>query len=39
MAVSLEEQIRLLSTVDILGPLSDEEMEHLAHHNGDLEVR
>jgi hypothetical protein len=28
--MSLQEQIRLLSMVDIFGPLSDEEMEDLA---------
>jgi CRP/FNR family transcriptional regulator len=30
MAMSLKEEIRLLSMVDILGPLSDEELEDLA---------
>ena len=30
MAMTLEKQIRLLSVVDIFGPLSDEEMEELA---------
>jgi hypothetical protein len=39
MPMALEEQIRLLSMVEILGPLSEQEMEHLAHQNGDLEVR
>ena len=35
MPMSLEEQIRLLSMVDILGPLSDEEMEDLAKRAPD----
>jgi CRP/FNR family cyclic AMP-dependent transcriptional regulator len=35
MPVSLQEQIRLLSMVDILGPLSDEEMEDLAKRTPD----
>jgi hypothetical protein len=30
MPIALKEQIRLLSMVDILGPLSNEEMEDLA---------
>ena len=30
MPMSLKEQIRLLSMVDILAPLSEEEMEYLA---------
>jgi CRP/FNR family cyclic AMP-dependent transcriptional regulator len=35
MPMSLEEEIRLLSMVDILGPLSDEEMEDLAKRSPD----
>jgi CRP/FNR family cyclic AMP-dependent transcriptional regulator len=35
MPMSLQEQIRLLSMVDILGPLSDEEMEDLAKTTPD----
>ena len=35
MPMSLKEQIRLLSMVDILGPLSDEEMEDLAKRSPD----
>ena len=35
MAMSLSEEIRLLSVVDILGPLSDEEMEDLAKRAPD----
>jgi CRP/FNR family cyclic AMP-dependent transcriptional regulator len=35
MPMSLEEQVRLLSMVDILGPLSPEEMEHLAKRTLD----
>ena len=35
MPMSLQEQIRLLSMVDILGPLSDKEMEDLAKHTPD----
>jgi CRP/FNR family transcriptional regulator, cyclic AMP receptor protein len=35
MPMSLQEQIRLLSMVDILGPLSDEEMEDLAKRTPD----
>jgi CRP/FNR family transcriptional regulator, cyclic AMP receptor protein len=35
MPMSLKEQIRLLSMVDILGPLSDEEMEDLAKRAPD----
>jgi CRP/FNR family transcriptional regulator, cyclic AMP receptor protein len=35
MTMSLKEQIRLLSMVDILGPLSDEEMEDLAKRAPD----
>ena len=35
MPMSLEEEIRLLSMVDILGPLSDEEMEDLAKKTPD----
>jgi CRP/FNR family cyclic AMP-dependent transcriptional regulator len=35
MPMSLEEEIRLLSMVDILGPLSDEEMEDLAKQSPD----
>jgi CRP/FNR family transcriptional regulator, cyclic AMP receptor protein len=35
MAMSLREEIRLLSMVDILGPLSDEEMEDLAKRAPD----
>ncbi|HET7270285.1 MAG TPA: Crp/Fnr family transcriptional regulator [Rubrobacter sp.] len=35
MPMSLEEQIRLLSMVDILGPLSEKEMEDLAKHTPD----
>jgi CRP/FNR family transcriptional regulator, cyclic AMP receptor protein len=35
MPMSLKEQIRLLSMVDILGPLSDEEMEDLAKRTPD----
>src|SRR5215216_7191271 len=35
MAMSLKEEIRLLSVVDILGPLSDEQMEDLAKRAPD----
>jgi CRP/FNR family transcriptional regulator, cyclic AMP receptor protein len=35
MPMSLQEQIRLLSMVDILGPLSEEEMEDLAKRSPD----
>jgi CRP/FNR family cyclic AMP-dependent transcriptional regulator len=35
MPMSLQEQIHLLSMVDILGPLSDEEMEDLAKRSPD----
>lgn len=35
MPMSLEEQVRLLSMVDILGPLSDEEMEEFAQRVPD----
>jgi CRP/FNR family transcriptional regulator, cyclic AMP receptor protein len=35
MAMSLQEQIRLLSMVDVLGPLSPEELEDLAKHTPD----
>ena len=35
MPMSLKEQIRLLSMVDILGPLSDEELEDLAKRTPD----
>ena len=35
MPMSLQKQIRLLSMVDILGPLSDEEMEDLAKRSPD----
>ena len=35
MPMSLQEQIRLLSMVDILGPLSHEEMEDLAKKTPD----
>jgi CRP/FNR family cyclic AMP-dependent transcriptional regulator len=35
MPMSLKEEIRLLSMVDILGPLSDEEMENLAKRTPD----
>jgi CRP/FNR family cyclic AMP-dependent transcriptional regulator len=35
MPMSLQEQIRLLSMVDILGPLSEEEMEDLARRTPD----
>jgi CRP/FNR family transcriptional regulator, cyclic AMP receptor protein len=35
MPMALKEQIRLLSMVDILGPLSDEEMEDLAKRSPD----
>ena len=35
MPISLNEEIRLLSMVDILGPLSDEEMEDLAKRTPD----
>ena len=35
MPMSLREEIRLLSMVDILGPLSDEEMEDLAKRAPD----
>ena len=35
MPMSIQEQIRLLSMVDILGPLSDEEMEDLAKRTPD----
>jgi CRP/FNR family cyclic AMP-dependent transcriptional regulator len=35
MPMSLKEQIRLLSMVDILGPLSDDEMEDLAKRSPD----
>jgi CRP/FNR family transcriptional regulator, cyclic AMP receptor protein len=35
MPMSLKEEIRLLSMVDILGPLSDEEMEDLARRTPD----
>jgi CRP/FNR family transcriptional regulator, cyclic AMP receptor protein len=35
MPMSLKEEVRLLSMVDILGPLSDEEMEDLAKRTPD----
>jgi hypothetical protein len=35
MPMSLKEQIHLLSMVDILGPLSDEELEDLAKRAPD----
>ncbi len=35
MPMSLKEQIHLLSMVDILGPLSEEEMEDLAKRTPD----
>ena len=35
MPMALQEQIRLLSMVDILGPLSDEQMEDLARRTPD----
>jgi CRP/FNR family transcriptional regulator, cyclic AMP receptor protein len=35
MPMPLKEEIRLLSMVDILGPLSDEEMEDLARRTPD----
>ena len=35
MPMSLKEEIRLLSMVDILGPLSDEELEDLAKRTPD----
>jgi len=35
MPMSIKEEIRLLSMVDILGPLSDEEMEELAKRTPD----
>jgi len=35
MAMSLKEEIRLLSVVDILGPLSNEQMEDLAKRAPD----
>ena len=35
MAIALEEEIRLLSMVDVLGPLSDEQMEALARRAPD----
>jgi CRP/FNR family transcriptional regulator, cyclic AMP receptor protein len=35
MPMSLKEEIRLLSMVDILGPLSDGEMEDLAKRTPD----
>ena len=35
MPMSLQEEIRLLSMVDILGPLSEEEMEDLAKRTPD----
>ena len=35
MPMPLQEQIRLLSMVDILGPLSEEEMEDLAKRTPD----
>jgi CRP/FNR family cyclic AMP-dependent transcriptional regulator len=35
MPMSLQKQIRLLSMVDILGPLSDKEMEDLAKRSPD----
>jgi CRP/FNR family transcriptional regulator, cyclic AMP receptor protein len=35
MAMSLQEQVRLLSMVDILGPLSPKELENLAKHVPD----
>ena len=37
--VSLREEMRLLSAVDILEPLSEEEMEELARHNPDIRLR
>src|ERR687892_2447558 len=36
MPMALQEQIRLLSMVDILGPLSEEEMEDLAKRTPDI---
>jgi hypothetical protein len=35
MPMSLKEEVRLLSMVDILGPLSDEELEDLAKRAPD----
>ena len=35
MPMSLQEEIRLLSMVDILGPLSDEQLEDLAKRTPD----
>ena len=35
MPMSLQEQIRLLSMVDFLGPLSPKELEDLANHVPD----
>ena len=35
MPMSLQEQVRLLSMVDILGPLSPEELEELAKRTPD----
>jgi CRP/FNR family transcriptional regulator, cyclic AMP receptor protein len=35
MPISLKEEVRLLSMVDILGPLSDEELEDLAKRAPD----
>src|SRR4051794_29091218 len=35
MPMSLQEQVRLLSMVDILGPLSPQELEDLAKHTPD----
>jgi CRP/FNR family transcriptional regulator, cyclic AMP receptor protein len=38
MPMSLQEQVRLLSVVDILGPLSAEELEDLAKHLPDTHL-
>jgi CRP/FNR family transcriptional regulator, cyclic AMP receptor protein len=38
MPMSLKEEIRLLSMVDILGPLSDEDMEDLAKRSPDTSL-
>ena len=35
MPMSVQEQARLLSMVDIFGPLSQEELEDLARHTPD----
>ena len=38
MPMSLKEQIHLLSMVDILGPLSDEELEDLAKRGPPIPI-